>query len=519
TILNQSLDHKDTKAMSIELKKMLAQADQIILTAKGREKKAIDYLRKSLVKLLKKKTYKESSLKKIFSKKTAGKFTKFTEAYDADTIEKNIRQKILAKPGEDYHKSLIRENEYVSATQCQSCHEEHFEQWSRSQHAYAQLSPVYMAMQNTINILTSGTNGDFCIRCHNQVGMNKGEPTYMSNLNRHPASKEGVTCVVCHRMSASASGEQLEYGKVSGRIALDKGGLTAKVFGPGRLAENETPDDVAALIKSLTEAGGDKATIHQQLVKTPQIQTSAFCATCHDVNLFNGFRLEEAFSEFKNSHAAFNGISCQDCHMGVDQGVVRLDANGEVSKENYRFGLISNKSTKNKKMTDHTFSGPDHTIIHPGLFPTSSKLVKMATDREWLGFDFAAGWGSNIWENKYKMSTELDENLSIKNKVPSRWLYRKDREEARLLILEQFERLSVARHERLNVLRHAYKLVEPSGEHKQSVISITSKDLKNGLQFSVGVKNATGGHNAPTGFIAERLVWVETSVYKMNDHM
>ena len=94
TILNQSLDHKDTKAMSIELKKMLALADEILLTAKGREKKAIAYLRKSLVKLLKKKTYKESSLKKIFSKKTAGKFTKFTEAYDADTIEKNIRQKI-----------------------------------------------------------------------------------------------------------------------------------------------------------------------------------------------------------------------------------------------------------------------------------------------------------------------------------------------------------------------------------------------------------------------------------------
>ncbi len=59
-----------------------------------------------------------------------------------------------------------------------------------SQHAYAQLSPIYMAMQTTINMKTSATNGDFCIRCHNPVGMNIGESLYVSNLKRNPTSRE-----------------------------------------------------------------------------------------------------------------------------------------------------------------------------------------------------------------------------------------------------------------------------------------------------------------------------------------
>ena len=44
--------------------------------------------------------------------------------------------------------------------------------------------------------------------------------------------------------------------------------------------------------------------IHTKAEPFFQLTTSGFCGTCHDVNLVNGFRLEEAFSEFKNSPAA-----------------------------------------------------------------------------------------------------------------------------------------------------------------------------------------------------------------------
>ena len=123
------------------------------------------------------------------------------------------------------HEALFLEDRFPSATTCRTCHPEQFEEWSVSSHAYAQLSPVFHAMHGTILQLTNGTNGDFCIRCHNPIGMNLGEELYISNMDRHPTSREGITCIACHRMSNS-------YGKVSGRVALDKGTLLDLVNGP-----------------------------------------------------------------------------------------------------------------------------------------------------------------------------------------------------------------------------------------------------------------------------------------------
>jgi len=83
----------------------------------------------------------------------------------------NVRETKNAKAA---HMKLFIEENFPSANTCATCHPQQYKEWSVSQHAYAQLSPVYMAMQRTINSLTSSTNGDFCIRCHNQVGMNIG---------------------------------------------------------------------------------------------------------------------------------------------------------------------------------------------------------------------------------------------------------------------------------------------------------------------------------------------------------
>ena len=78
---------------------------------------------------------------------------------------------------QDRHAALFAEQRFPSATTCASCHGDIYREWSVSPHAYAQLSPVFNAMQAKIGKLTNGTNGDFCIRCHTPVGMNLGEPT------------------------------------------------------------------------------------------------------------------------------------------------------------------------------------------------------------------------------------------------------------------------------------------------------------------------------------------------------
>ena len=59
------------------------------------------------------------------------------------------------------HEKVLLENRFPLATACRTCHPSHFDEWSVSQHAYAQLSPVFNAMQGTIQKLTNGTNGDW----------------------------------------------------------------------------------------------------------------------------------------------------------------------------------------------------------------------------------------------------------------------------------------------------------------------------------------------------------------------
>src|SRR5947209_19373626 len=79
--------------------------------------------------------------------------------------------------GNAAHARLFAASRFPSATACGQCHPTQYRQWSVSQHAYAQLSPIFNAMQANITAGTNGTNGDFCIRCHTQVGMNIGEST------------------------------------------------------------------------------------------------------------------------------------------------------------------------------------------------------------------------------------------------------------------------------------------------------------------------------------------------------
>ena len=65
------------------------------------------------------------------------------------------------------------------------------------------MSPVFNSMHATLLKATSGTNGDFCIRCHTQIGMQRDEtgdfdhprvPDHMPYLKHH----------VLYRLTANA---------------------------------------------------------------------------------------------------------------------------------------------------------------------------------------------------------------------------------------------------------------------------------------------------------------------------
>ncbi len=380
------------------------------------------------------------------------------------------------------HAQLLVENKFPSASTCATCHPTQFRQWSVSQHAYAQLSPIFNTMQATIDKRTSGTNGDFCIRCHTQVGMQLKEPIFASNMDRNPTSREGISCIVCHRVKK-------DYGKVSGRTAIEEGDLLEPVYGPkgprilkGVLAQ---PDK----FQVVTKRGEVGRAIHTKVIKFDPLERSGFCGSCHDVNLLNGFRLEEAFSQFKNSPANKRGETCQDCHMGKVPGI----------KSGYAFGpaaMVGDQPTPPRKLTDHRFAGPDYSIIHPGLFPFNVKAQELATMREWLQFDYRAGWGTDAFENK----------ASADFKFPARWQSIDDRYDARAILDDQFAKLEDANLQRYQILRRGFQLHD----------FVLEQNDARGIKFKVKVANGTDGHGAPTGFDAERANFMQVVVTDRN---
>ncbi len=401
------------------------------------------------------------------------------------------------------HAGILLEDRFPPATECGSCHPRHYRQWSISQHAYAQMSPVFNAMHGKILKLTNGTNGDFCIRCHTPVGMNLGEAEFMSNIDRYPTSREGVTCIVCHRLNQN-------YGKLSGRLSVVEGDLTKPIYGPrGDPAELNQAIQAGGLV---TEAGRSGRQVHAELELFEPIRTPAFCGSCHDVTLVNGFRLEEAFSEYKSSPAARRGITCHDCHMGKEPGKVLAEkSDPEFERKNYDFGpaaQVGRHHTADRKLTDHRFVGPDYSVLSPALFPLNIAAVReesekddpsargMATIREWLEFDWEAGWGTDDFED------EVDDD----HPFPERWASVDDRYDARELIEDNLELLEEMTALRLKLLQAGYQIGEIRAEAPG----------RKGVRFRVEVRNATDGHNVPTGFDAERLVWLHVRVTDSN---
>jgi Cytochrome c554 and c-prime len=402
------------------------------------------------------------------------------EKESEEAKKKQAADEARRKAADAEHEKLFLETKYPSATTCGVCHVKQFEEWSVSQHAYAQLSVVFGTMQTKININSGGTNGDFCIRCHTPLGMNLNESVYISNEKRTPASREGITCVACHRVNQA-------YGRISARMATVEGDIYSPVYGPKGGAELKRVLSKPGEYRVTTSKDQPGRAIHTRVKQAFFLTKPQFCGTCHDVALLNGFRLEEAYTEFKASPAVKkNGTTCQDCHMGRVQGV----------PSGYDYGpaaIVGGVPTRDRKLANHTFAGPDYSVIHPGLFPLNADAQKFKTIAEWLQFDYKAGWGTDKFEN----------SVSKDYKFPPAWESRDERYDAQAILKTQFERLAKARQMRLQVLRN--------GVHLSDKINIIKSDAS-GLQFSIDVINATTGHAVPTGFDAERLFFLEVTV-------
>ena len=201
----------------------------------------------------------------------------------------------------------------------------------------------------------------------------------------------------------------------------------------------------------------------------------------------NGFRLEEAFSEYKTSHAATEGKTCQDCHMGIEPG------NPEAG---YAFGpaaVVGGVPTRDRKLTNHMIVGPDHSVVHPGIFPHSPAATSLASITDWLLFDWEAGWGTD----------DFEDGIEDDSQFPEPWRSVDDRYDARDIIDDHLELLELADATRVSLLKRGYVLGD---------VTVDRASRRKGLRFSVEVKNGIDSHNVPTGFTAERLVFLQIEV-------
>ena len=198
----------------------------------------------------------------------------------------------------------------------------------------------------------------------------------------------------------------------------------------------------------------------------PYIKSAQFCGECHDVTSPGGIRLEEAFSEWQNSPAAKSGITCQQCHMGPVQGVPIPDLQRPLGRAAVVPGVDPEKIPL-RRLSDHTFAGPDYSLLPDTEFP--HKL-------EWM------------YEKDYTQTSRLTphEQRSLQR------LRRSNREHLRIADAKRYELLRNAAE-----IKVSHPTTATAGGHIDVVVSVFSK---------------VAGHSIPTGFTAERQLWVSIEV-------
>ncbi len=373
---------------------------------------------------------------------------------------------------------------YPTAAQCGQCHRQIYEEWSSSNHAYASISPMFHAFEQKFQELTKGTVGTFCVRCHQQVGTQLGENRETPLWARSPISREGVTCITCHRVKE-------QYGKVNGERRVEPGKIFEPVYGSG---EKSVIKDILADKETYsvkTSKDGRGTDIHNGMMTNPQLTKSEFCVSCHQVAVNLGIKLEIVWDQYRDSPARKAGVTCQDCHMGKVPG----------KPEGYSTApsaVVGGKEINpGRKHANHRFIGPGYSIAHPGIFPHNPK-AQTFTIKDWLQFDWRAGWGTAEFENKVARG-------KIKVAFPKRWADALDREDARQIIEENLKKLDERYELRRQVMENGTKVDGPFFEGDPRV----GRDLA----FSYNIKNLNTGHNLPSGSLgAQPQIWVNVAL-------
>ncbi len=392
------------------------------------------------------------------------------------------RDSYLKEKGIDPHAEVFTNTLYPSALQCAKCHQKIYDEWRVSGHAYASVSPMFQRFEQLVQDLTRGTVGTFCMRCHAPVATQMNYPREKTLLAGPHIFREGITCVVCHRVIE-------RYGRVNGERRIETGTIFDPVVG------NVGGDGVVAVVNNAEEwkvaiDPNDKRprqAMHRGAIQFQQLSDSSFCAGCHQVVVQPGIGLEIVYMQFRAGPAHAKGVSCQDCHMGAVPGKnlgYECGPCAEVNGKTYR---------NDRKHSNHIFHGPSYPLAHPGIFPHNEKSLRW-TAEQWLTFDWRAGWGTEPYERSLHPS-----NRSAG--YPPAWQNPQDRRDARKIIESNQQLIAVKRKSASDTLSNGSCIEGPFFEQ--------SPQAGADLQFHYVVHNTSDGHNMPSGSLgAQPQLWL-----------
>ena len=295
-------------------------------------------------------------------------------------------------------KEFYAEDSYPTAAQCAGCHQQIYNEWASSNHAYASISPMFHKFEQAINDLSAGTIGTFCVRCHQQVGTQRGEARELPLWDRSQVAREGVTCVTCHRV-------QEEFTKANGERTVVPGDIHAPVGGTMRGSVFDEVLERKDELKLATSPDERGQKIHAGVYKFDQLGKSEFCVSCHQVAVNLGIKLEVVWDQYRDSPAHAKGETCQDCHMGKVPG----RAEGYDTAPS---AIVNGEEINpGRRHSNHAFYGPGYPIAHPGIFPHNVEAARW-TIQEWLKFDYRSGWGSEKFESSVEDIVEPFDGFS-----------------------------------------------------------------------------------------------------------
>ena len=192
-------------------------------------------------------------------------------------------------------------DDFEPAKDCKTCHEDHYNDWSNSMHAYAMKDPIFFSGWNIEQGKRHNTGERFCIQCHNPAAFVSGvnlagfETAEELAASDYPEIiKEGIGCGICHSMTG-----------LSQTIHTNNSIAASAVF-------KMNPGD-GVFYGSIKNPQSNE---YHESRYNPIFSRSEACLPCHDMTV-RGVEAEITFSEWNRipGLAMGNLLSCQECHM------------------------------------------------------------------------------------------------------------------------------------------------------------------------------------------------------------